>query len=55
MQVPLAKTYFGPSTFFLIEKALCEIEYELNHRPDWLRVPLTGMLQLLSQRPNEAS
>jgi maltose alpha-D-glucosyltransferase/alpha-amylase len=40
--------------FFLIEKALCEIEYELNHRPDWLRVPLTGMLQLLSQRPNEA-
>ncbi|HZE54516.1 MAG TPA: maltose alpha-D-glucosyltransferase [Bradyrhizobium sp.] len=41
--------------FFLIEKALCEIEYELNNRPDWLRVPLTGMLQLLSQRPNEAS
>ena len=41
--------------FFLIEKALCEIEYELNNRPDWLRVPLTGMLQLLSQRPDEAS
>jgi maltose alpha-D-glucosyltransferase/alpha-amylase len=40
--------------FFLIEKALHEIEYELNHRPDWLRVPLTGMLQLLSQQPNEA-
>jgi maltose alpha-D-glucosyltransferase / alpha-amylase len=41
-------------TFFLIEKALHEIEYELNHRPDWLRVPLTGMLQLLSEQPNEA-
>jgi maltose alpha-D-glucosyltransferase / alpha-amylase len=41
--------------FFLIEKALCEIEYELNHRPDWLRVPLSGMLQLLSPQPGEAS
>ncbi|HET6839359.1 MAG TPA: putative maltokinase, partial [Bradyrhizobium sp.] len=41
--------------FFLIEKALCEIEHELNHRPDWLRVPLAGMLQLLSPQPTEAS
>jgi maltose alpha-D-glucosyltransferase/alpha-amylase len=41
--------------FFLIEKALCEIEYELAHRPDWLRVPLTGMLQLLSPPSAEAS
>jgi maltose alpha-D-glucosyltransferase / alpha-amylase len=41
--------------FFLIEKALCETEYELTHRPDWLRVPLTGMLQLLSPPPTEAS
>ena len=29
--------------FFLLEKAFYEIEYELAHRPDWLRVPLTGM------------
>jgi maltose alpha-D-glucosyltransferase/alpha-amylase len=41
--------------FFLIEKALYEIEYELAHRPDWLRVPLTGMLRILSHQPNEAS
>jgi maltose alpha-D-glucosyltransferase/alpha-amylase len=41
--------------FFLVEKALYEIEYELAHRPDWLRVPLTGMLQLLSPQSTEAS
>jgi maltose alpha-D-glucosyltransferase/alpha-amylase len=40
--------------FFLVEKAFYEIEYELAHRPDWLRVPLTGMLRILSQSPNEA-
>jgi maltose alpha-D-glucosyltransferase/alpha-amylase len=40
--------------FFLLEKALYEIEYELAHRPDWLRVPLTGMLRILSQHTDEA-
>jgi len=40
--------------FFLLEKAIYEIEYELAHRPDWLRVPLTGALRILSQQPNEA-
>ena len=41
--------------FFLLEKAFYEIEYELAHRPDWLRVPLTGMLRILSEQTNEAS
>ena len=41
--------------FFLLEKAIYEIEYEIAHRPDWLRVPLTGALRILSQQPNEAS
>jgi maltose alpha-D-glucosyltransferase/alpha-amylase len=41
--------------FFLLEKAFHEVEYELAHRPEWLRVPLTGMLRILSQRPNEAA
>ena len=36
--------------FFLLEKAIYEIEYELAHRPDWLRVPLTGALRILSQQ-----
>ncbi|SIO29511.1 maltose alpha-D-glucosyltransferase/ alpha-amylase [Bradyrhizobium erythrophlei] len=41
--------------FFLLEKAFYEIEYELSHRPEWLRVPLTGMLRIMSQQPLEAS
>jgi maltose alpha-D-glucosyltransferase / alpha-amylase len=41
--------------FFLLEKAFYEIEYELAHRPEWLRVPLTGVLRILSQQKNEAA
>ena len=45
----------GMLNFFLLEKACYEIEYELSYRPDWLRMPLTGMLRILSQPPPEAS
>jgi trehalose synthase-fused probable maltokinase len=31
----------------LLEKAIYEIEYELNNRPDWLRIPLDGLLAIL--------
>jgi maltose alpha-D-glucosyltransferase/alpha-amylase len=41
--------------FFMLEKAFYEIEYELAYRPDWLRVPLTGALRILSQQTQEAS
>jgi maltose alpha-D-glucosyltransferase/alpha-amylase len=41
--------------FFLLEKAFYEIEYELAYRPDWLRVPLMGMLRILSRQQNEAA
>jgi maltose alpha-D-glucosyltransferase/alpha-amylase len=40
--------------FFLIEKALYEIEYELSHRPQWVRVPLAGILRVLPQ-PEEVA
>jgi trehalose synthase-fused probable maltokinase len=30
----------------LIEKAVYELSYELNHRPDWVDIPLQGLLQL---------
>jgi maltose alpha-D-glucosyltransferase/alpha-amylase len=35
--------------FFLLEKTCYEIEYEMAHRPDWLRVPLAGMQRILSR------
>jgi maltose alpha-D-glucosyltransferase/alpha-amylase len=32
---------------FLLEKALYEVSYELNNRPEWVRVPLQGILRML--------
>jgi maltose alpha-D-glucosyltransferase/alpha-amylase len=32
---------------FLIDKAIYEVKYELNNRPDWLTLPLKGILQVL--------
>jgi maltose alpha-D-glucosyltransferase/alpha-amylase len=37
-----------------IDKAFYELGYELSNRPDWIQVPLTGLLQLLRQ-PAHAS
>ena len=31
---------------YMLEKALYELLYELNNRPNWLRVPLAGILSL---------
>jgi len=32
---------------YLIEKAIYEINYELNNRPSWVELPLEGILQVL--------
>jgi maltose alpha-D-glucosyltransferase / alpha-amylase len=40
--------------FFLLEKAFYEVEYELAHRPDWVRVPLAGTLRILSRSEGAA-
>jgi maltose alpha-D-glucosyltransferase/alpha-amylase len=35
---------------FIIDKALYELGYELNNRPDWTHVPLLGLLELLRRQ-----
>ena len=30
----------------VLDKALYELNYELNNRPDWVRIPLVGILAL---------
>lgn len=32
----------------LLEKAVYEIGYELNNRPDWVRIPIRGVLDILA-------
>jgi len=33
---------------YLLEKALYEIAYELNNRPEWVNIPLRGVVDLLT-------
>jgi len=34
---------------FEIEKAFYEVDYEINNRPDWAAIPLSGILQVLER------
>jgi len=34
-------------TIYLLEKAVYELRYELNNRPHWIGLPLSGILQLV--------
>ncbi len=44
--MPEAHTLLG---LFELEKALYELRYEINNRPDWVRIPLAGILALASR------
>jgi maltose alpha-D-glucosyltransferase/alpha-amylase len=35
----------------LLEKAVYEVGYELNNRPDWVGIPLQGILQVMGAGP----
>jgi maltose alpha-D-glucosyltransferase/alpha-amylase len=37
--------------FFLLEKALSELGYEINSRPDWVDIPAQGILDILGTAP----
>jgi maltose alpha-D-glucosyltransferase/alpha-amylase len=32
---------------YMLERSLIEVEYELEHRPDWIRIPVNGILDQL--------
>ena len=32
-----------------LEKAVYELRYELNNRPDWVRIPVAGIARLLEE------
>jgi trehalose synthase-fused probable maltokinase len=34
---------------FELEKAVYELRYELNHRPDWVTIPVAGILRMLDE------
>jgi trehalose synthase-fused probable maltokinase len=38
-------------TIFELEKAVYELRYELNNRPDWVEIPVAGILRLLEGVP----
>jgi maltose alpha-D-glucosyltransferase/alpha-amylase len=35
--------------FYLLDKCLYELDYEFNNRPDWISIPLLGLVGLLPQ------
>jgi maltose alpha-D-glucosyltransferase/alpha-amylase len=37
--------------FFLLEKAVYELSYEANSRPDWVDIPARGILDMLAAAP----
>ena len=47
-----ARSTRGLLELFELEKALYELRYELDNRPDWVHVPLQGILALLGARPS---
>ena len=34
---------------FTLEKALYELRYEMDNRPDWISIPVRGLLELAPQ------
>jgi maltose alpha-D-glucosyltransferase/alpha-amylase len=39
----------GLLELFVLEKAVYELKYEVDNRPDWVRIPLIGLLDTLKR------
>jgi maltose alpha-D-glucosyltransferase / alpha-amylase len=37
----------GLLELFMLEKVVYELNYEVDNRPDWVRIPLRGLVDLL--------
>ena len=37
---------------FVLDKAMYELGYELNNRPDWVHIPLSGVMRLAASPPS---
>ncbi len=40
---------------FLLEKAFYELQYELNNRPDWVHIPLAGIVDIIAAKTNSST
>jgi maltose alpha-D-glucosyltransferase/alpha-amylase len=47
----------GLLELFVLEKAVYELGYEVDNRPDWVRIPLRGIVEILASpgRQNDAA
>ena len=45
--LPPAESQERQLALFELEKAFYELRYELDHRPDWVTIPVHGILELL--------
>jgi len=37
--------------FFVIDKCIYEVRYELDNRPDWVAIPLSNLIRMLQEEP----
>ncbi len=45
----------GLIELFMLERAFYELRYELHYRPDWVGIPLKGILTLVNQAPESSA
>jgi maltokinase len=49
--IPSGSSFDRLLAVFELEKAVYELRYELDNRPDWVRIPVAGILRLLERAP----
>jgi trehalose synthase-fused probable maltokinase len=47
--IPSGQAFDRLLALFELEKAVYELRYELDNRPDWVRIPVAGILRLLEE------